>query len=92
MENNEQKRNIYPVYIEPERIEDIPLSVWERIKEGARGVLFRAKGIRLPGMLRLLSGAALALIVLLAAPVLPVAALIALLAGCCRSAFRAQAA
>ena len=93
MEQNERK-NMKIVFVEPEAVEDIPLSRAERIRESARNLRRRMKRFRFPKIGTVLTSAALAavLLLLIAAPALPVIAVIMMLACCCRSAFRAQTA
>ena len=91
MEQNEQKKKFDPIFVEPEMIEEIPLSRAERLREKARGLRRR---IRLPQIRTVLmfAAAALVLLALIAAPILPGIALAVMLVKCCRSAFRAQTA
>ena len=94
MENQEQKKNKPPIFVEPEMVEDIPLTRLEQMKESARNVRRRMRRIRFPRFGTLLAAAAavVVLLALIAAPILPGAALIFMLVRCCRSAFRAQTA
>ena len=90
MEQNERKnRNI--IFVEPEMVEDMPLSRMERIREGARNIRHRMGRVRFHGVgpALMLASVALALLVLIA---LPVAAAVMLAVSCLRSAFRAQTA
>ena len=94
MENSEYRKNAEPIFVEPERVEDIPLTRMQRMQERAGNMRRRLKAIRLPGIGTVLAAAAavIVLIALIAAPVLPLAALAVMLVKCCRSAFRAQTA
>ena len=94
MENKEYRRNMQPIFIEPEMVEDIPLTRLERIKERARSIRYRTKQIRWPGVGTVLAVAAavIVMIALIAAPVLPLAAMAVMIVRCCRAAFRAQTA
>ena len=93
MEQNERK-NMKIVFVEPEAVEDLPLSRAERIKESARNLCRRMKRFRLPGIKTILTAAAalLVLLVLIAAPLLPVIGAVMMALSCFRSAFRAQTA
>ena len=94
MENNEYRKNAQPIFVEPERVEEIPLNRMQRLQECARNMWRRMKAIRLPNIGTVLAAAAavIVLIALMAAPVLPLAAMAVMLVKCCRSAFRAQTA
>lgn len=94
MENNEQKKTIDPIFVEPEMVEDIPLSRLEQVKESARNIRRRMRRTRFPqiGMILTAAAAVIVLLALIAAPVLPGVALAVMLIRCCRSAFRAQTA
>ena len=93
MEQNERK-NMNPIFVEPEMVEDLPLSHTDRLKEGAKKLCCRLKRIRLPKFGTILSAVSLLLVLLalLAAPVLPVVAMLILLFRSFRSAFRMQTA
>ena len=91
MDWNEQKRNANPIFVEPEMIEDIPLPRREKVKEGMRNIRRRAQKMNFLKVGMAMAAAVLVL-ALLAAPILPFAALIFLLVRSCRSAFRAQTA
>lgn len=93
MEQNERK-NMIPIFVEPEMVEDMPLSRTERIRECARKLCRRAQRIRFPKIKTVLivMAAAAVLIALIAAPVLPLIAAAMLLVSSFRSAFCAQTA
>jgi len=91
MEQNERKNQAAPIFVEPEMVEDIPLSRFQRLRENAQNIRRR---VRLPKLSVLLTAAAviLVLLALIAAPVIPGIALIYLLARSFRPAFRARTA
>lgn len=91
MEQNERKNQTQPIFVEPEMVEDIPLSRFQRLQERIRNI--RCK-VRLPKiqMLLTVAAAAVLLLALIAAPVLPGIALIYLLLRSFRPAFRARTA
>ena len=93
MEQNERK-NMIPVFVEPEMIEDLPLTRSERFKEYAKNIRRKAQRIRLPkaGTVLIFMAAAAVLLALIAVPVLPLIAVAMLLVSSFRSAFRAQTA
>ena len=93
MEQNERK-NMKIVFVEPEAVEDLPLSGMEKTKEYARNLRRRMKRLRFPKTGTILTAAAalMLLIALIAVPLLPVIAAVMLAVSCCRSAFRAQTA
>ena len=94
MENNEYRRSMQPIFIEPEMVEDIPLTRMQRMRERANYIRRRMKKVHLPGaeMVLTVIAAAVVLAALIAAPVLPLIAMVVMLVICCRSAFRAQTA
>lgn len=93
MEQNERK-NVIPLYIEPEAVEDLPLSQAEKIREKTRNLHERLRRIRFPkiGMILTAAAAVLVLLMLIAAPLLPVLAIIIMFSRCFRPAFRARTA
>ena len=94
MDQNEQKRTMNAIFVEPEMVEDIPLSRMERLKDRVRGLRCAIRRSRFlkEETLTIAAAVVLVLLALLAVPALPVIALIAMLANCCRSAFRVQTA
>lgn len=91
MDWNEHKRNATPIFVEPEMVEDMPLSRSQRLRERMKNIRRR---IRLPQLSAVLTVAAvvLVLLALIAVPVLPGVALLVWLVKSCRPAFRTRAA
>ena len=84
------------IFVEPEMIEDIPLTGREKWKESMRNarraVRSAIRRLPRPGVLLMAVAALLILLALVAMPYLPAAALLIAAVLRCRSAFRAQTA
>ena len=91
MEQNERKNQPQPIFVEPERVEDIPLSSFQRMCERVKGVRSRIRFHRI-GMRLTAAAVILVLLALIAVPVIPGIALIYLLVRSFRPAFRARTA
>ena len=91
MEQNERKNQTAPIFVEPEMVEDMPLSRSQRMRERMKNIRRR---IRLPQLSAVLTAAAvvLVLLALIAVPVLPGVALLVWIVKSCRPAFRARTA
>ena len=52
MENNEYRKNAQPIFVEPERVEEIPLTRMQRMQERARNMRRRMKNFCLLAALK----------------------------------------